>query len=169
MTQQQLSRLPVLDWTRTRNGSGICFVRVETHLFHRGPQYPFREGVNNKIPIVCRAQVMALAGGVGAKRGRKEAKTHDFIVNASDPPLVRGILERALPDFATCIHEMENDPFKAFYDFALKQRNFDRIVEYVIANDEGVKQLEVCPWISQPLFFRSPGRPSSLFSDGAYR
>ncbi len=82
----------------------------------------------------------------GALRQARSQGVQDprFTVNATDVPPARGILERKLPDFMSCTHEMDHDNSKAFHDFALTQRNFDRTIDFVIASDAAIKQLEVC-------------------------
>ena len=65
----------------------------------------------------------------------------DFAVKPNDPPIVVAILGTQLI-YDTYVDGLGDPAFEGFMKHALKQKNMDRIIDYIVDGNQQLKQLE---------------------------
>ena len=75
---------------------------------------------------------MKLRGGMAAKRGRKVV-SNDFSIKADDAEVIKMVLAYRAPDYKTFTGTLTEQDCKRWSEFCLRQKNFDRIIEFTMA------------------------------------
>jgi hypothetical protein len=77
-----------------------------------------------------------------AKRRLEESTITDFSVKANDDPVIVQALTYQFMNFNTFIRGLANDPFKEFVTFVTKQKNSDRVVDWVLSRMPEFKSIK---------------------------
>ena len=78
----------------------------------------------------------------GGSPKKKKAGTSDTRIQADDPELIKQILGNKMESFEDYLMSMNDADFKTFYEFSIKQKNFDRVINFVIENNTALNALE---------------------------
>ena len=81
-----------------------------------------------------------LAGGMAGKRAR--TVIHDTKVAANDADSIKAALNFKAPDLKSFIKEMKLLEQQALFNFIMKQKNMDRIKDYVVLQLEQFNAIE---------------------------
>ncbi len=96
----------------------------------------------NPTPLTPKlSQMPKLKGGMAAKRAR--VIITDFGIKHGDPDAIAKVLSYKAPEFLKFLEEMPN--FAEWSQFATKQKNMDRIIEFTCASLALAKEFEVIP------------------------
>ena len=68
--------------------------------------------------------------GGAQKRGR--STVHDFSIKADDPEVVKQVLGFSAPAFKTFVEQLTPAQSKEWSEYSLRQKNFDRVIEYTV-------------------------------------
>ena len=68
--------------------------------------------------------------GGAQKRGR--TTVHDFSIKADDHEVVKQVLGFSAPVFKTFIEQLTQVQSKEWSEYCLRQKNFDRVIEYTV-------------------------------------
>ena len=77
----------------------------------------------------------------GGKRKIDESIV-DFAVKQGDPPVVATILQADFVDWDDYMTKLSGEAFDALQKFTVKQRNIERVTEFIIANEPNLKTLK---------------------------
>ncbi len=83
--------------------------------------------------------------------GKKRTIYEDFTQRANDPACIGAILARPAWSITDILQGLSDQEFESFRSYTSKQKNMDRLIEYVIANDRDLKNVEVRGRVNFPV------------------
>ena len=66
----------------------------------------------------------------------------DFGVKQGDPPIVQTILNTRFPNYDAFLRTMTNQQFDMIHKYTMKQKNMDRVIDFIIDNETNLKSLK---------------------------
>ena len=75
--------------------------------------------------------------------GKKRALHADFAPKAGDPACVSLLLGRPPMNINDAIQQLGDGDFQNIKNYTMKQKNVERVIEYCLCNDQGLKAVEV--------------------------
>ena len=78
---------------------------------------------------------------VGQKRVR--ISTHDFNIKVDDPDAIKQILSYKMPVFKDFAKGLNAQQLQEWSEYSLRQKNFDRVIEYTTDELQMKKDFEV--------------------------
>ena len=78
---------------------------------------------------------------VGQKRGR--ATVHDFVIKTDDADGIKQALGFKASEFKDFVTKLAPEQFMQWQEYCLRQKNFDRVIEYTVEELQLKKEFEV--------------------------
>lgn len=79
---------------------------------------------------------------MAAKRSREEIIS-DFSIKPGDPQAIVNALQFAYPEFQTFIEALSDPQLKEFHAYLIKQKNSDRVLDWILSNIQAFKDIQV--------------------------